>query len=86
VYNLVFKPPLVAGVCDVDGSELVQRADDREDTVRARMAVQIAPLEEVVDHYRTNGVLRTVDGSRPIDEVSTDVLAVVATRDKAGSR
>ena len=86
VYNLVFRPPLVAGICDIDGSELVQRADDREDTVRARMAVQIAPLEEVVDHYRAGGILRTVDCSRPIDEVSTEVLAVVATRDGAGTR
>jgi adenylate kinase family enzyme len=50
------------------------------------MAVQIAPLEEVVDHYRAGGILRTVDGSRPIDEVSADVLAVVATRDGAGTR
>jgi len=77
VYNLASNPPLVAGVCDLDGSELVQREDDREQTVRARMQQQIPPLLDVVDHYRTSGVLRTVDGRLPIDDVSTAVVAAV---------
>ena len=62
VYNLVSNPPRVDGVCDLDGSELVQRADDAEATVRARMAQQVPPLLEVVDHYRARGILTTVDG------------------------
>jgi adenylate kinase len=77
VYNLASNPPLVAGICDLDGSELVQREDDREETVRARMQQQIPPLLDVVDHYRTSGVLRTVDGRLPIDDVSTAVVAAV---------
>jgi adenylate kinase len=77
VYNLASNPPLVAGICDLDGSELVQREDDREATVRARMQQQIPPLLDVVDHYRTGGVLRTVDGRLPIDEVSAEVVAAV---------
>jgi adenylate kinase len=77
VYNLASNPPLVGGICDLDGSELVQREDDREETVRARMQQQIPPLLDVVDHYRTNGVLRTVDGRLPIDDVSTAVVEVV---------
>ncbi len=84
VYNLAFKPPVVPGVCDIDGSELVQRADDREETVRARMAKQLPPLEDVVDHYRSHGGLVSVDGSQPIDDVSRDVLATVSTLDVAG--
>jgi adenylate kinase len=75
VYNMATNPPQVPGVCDLDGSGLVQREDDREETVRARMAQQLPPLRQVVDHYRTTGVLRTVDGLRPIDEVSAAVLA-----------
>ena len=59
------EPARVAGICDLDGSDLVQREDDREETVRARMAQQIAPLREVVDHYRATGVLRTIDGAPP---------------------
>ena len=57
VYNLVSNPPAVDGVCDIDGSALVQRADDAEETVRARMAQQVPPLLEVVEHYRDQGVL-----------------------------
>lgn len=75
VYNVASNPPAVPGVCDLDGSELVQRVDDREETVRARMAEQIEPLREVVDHYRATGVLRTIDGLRPIDEVMAALLA-----------
>ncbi len=77
VYNVVSNPPRVDAVCDVDGSELIQRADDREETVRARMAVQVPPLEAVVDHYRAAGSLVTVDGRRPIDEVGAELLAAV---------
>jgi adenylate kinase len=77
VYNLASNPPVVAGICDLDGSELVQREDDREETVRARMQQQIPPLLDVVDHYRSSGVLRTVDGRLPIDDVSVAVVAAV---------
>jgi adenylate kinase len=82
VYNLASNPPLEDQICDVDGSPIVQRPDDREETVRARMTEQIPPLLEVVDHYREAGVLRTVDGREPIDDVSGGVLA--ATADIAG--
>jgi adenylate kinase len=75
VYNIASNPPQVPGVCDLDGAPLVQREDDREETVRARMAQQIPPLNEVVDHYRATGVLRSVDGLRPIDEVTAALLA-----------
>jgi len=74
VYNIVSNPPKVAGVCDLDGSELVQRADDREETVRARIAQQMPPLDEVVDHYRRGGILANVDGRQPIDGVTRDVI------------
>jgi adenylate kinase len=77
VYNLASNPPRQAGVCDIDGSKLAQRPDDEEATVRARMAKQIPPLLEVVDHYRQRGVLRTIDGRRSIEEVGEAVLAAL---------
>jgi adenylate kinase len=77
VYNLVSNPPRVPGVCDLDGSPLRQRADDDEATVRARLAQQLAPLAEVVEHYRTAGVLREVDGLQSIREVTDELLAVI---------
>ena len=63
VYNLASNPPRVDGICDIDGSPLIQRPDDDEATVRARMLEQIPPLLEVVDHYREAG--RPPDRRRP---------------------
>lgn len=77
VYNIASNPPREPGVCDLDGSPLVQREDDREETVRARMLQQIPPLIEVVGHYRATGALRTVDGLRSIDEVTDQLLAAI---------
>lgn len=74
VFNLTSNPPLADGVCDIDGSDLVQRADDLEATVRARMSEQIPPLMEVVDHYRQAGILQNVDGREPIAAVSERML------------
>jgi adenylate kinase len=73
VFNLATNPPARPGVCDIDGSELTQRPDDEEATVRARMAQQIGPLLEVVDHYRSAGNLVTVDGTAPIEDVSAAI-------------
>jgi adenylate kinase len=77
VYNLASNPPEVAGICDIDGSAIAQRADDEEATVRARMTQQVPALLDVVDHYRTQGVLRTVDGRGDIDAVTDEMLAAV---------
>jgi adenylate kinase len=78
VYNVATNPPREAGRCDLDGSELVQRPDDEEGTVRARMSQQVPPLEEVADHYRGAGILVAVDGRRPIDEVSRALVAALS--------
>jgi adenylate kinase len=79
VYNLASNPPHADGVCDIDGSELVQRPDDNEATVRARMTEQVPPLIEVVDHYRQAGVLQEVDGREPISDVSDRLLRALET-------
>lgn len=77
VYNLVSNPPRDDAKCDLDGSELVQRADDEEATVRARMAQQVPPLLEVVDHYRRRDILTTVDGRQGIDAVTDSLMAAL---------
>ena len=79
VYNLRSNPPQVSGICDIDGSPLRHRADDAVETIRARMAQQLPPLEEVADHYRKQGILATIDGLRPIEAVTPGVLAAVET-------
>lgn len=75
VYNVASNPPLEDSICDLDGSLLIQREDDSEATVRARMAQQIPPLLDVVEHYGRTGVLRTVDGLQTIDQVTAALLA-----------
>jgi adenylate kinase len=75
VYNLLSNPPEVEGICDIDGSELIQRPDDEEATVRNRLADQLPPLNDVVDHYRRAGILAAVDGRQSIDDVGRDVVA-----------
>ena len=78
-YHVNFDPPKNAGFCDQDGSPLVQRDDDREETVKHRLEVfhdQTAPL---VDYYERQGLLRRFDGSRSPDEVHQHIRATLAT-------
>lgn len=76
-YHEVSSPPRVAGVCDLDGSELYQRPDDRPETIRARMTQQLGALDEVIGHYRSAGLLHAVDGQLAIDEVAAAIDAVL---------
>jgi adenylate kinase len=82
-YHVVMNPPRVAGICDVDGSPLFQRDDDRPETIRARLASQLADLDAVVEHYRSTGALQTVDGRQPIAEVSAGLIAALDALDAA---
>ena len=76
-YHETAYPPRVPGVCDIDGSALVQRDDDRPEIVQARLDKQLGALADVVEHYRSAGVLRTVDGRRPIAAVTNDLLDAI---------
>ncbi len=77
VYNETSHPPRLAGRCDIDGSPLIQRDDDRIETVRARLAQQLGALREVRDYYRTRGVLATIDGRGRVDEVTRNLMAAI---------
>lgn len=74
VYHVLANPPRRPGVCNVDGSRLVQRDDDRAETVQARLDAQLGALGEVIDHYRARGVLRTVDGRQAIGHVTRALI------------
>lgn len=84
VYNEASNPPQVAGRCDLDASRLIQRDDDRAETIRARLAQQLGALREVSLHYRDRGVLRSVDGLRSVEEVTGDLLAIVGMTARSG--
>ena len=79
VYHVLWKPPKVAGVCDIDGSPLEQRADDQPETVQARLEKQLPPMYEVVDYYAEHGTLHAVRGDLPIDQVTEELLHAVET-------
>ena len=79
LYHVEFDPPKREGVCDQDGSRLIQRDDDKPEVVKKRLAVyhdQSKPLEE---RYEKQGILRRFDGTRPPAEVHDHIRAAVAT-------
>ncbi len=73
-YHVDSDPPRVAGRCDNDGAELQQRDDDRPEVVRARLAKQVVPMLEVIEHYEQRGIVQHVDGRQPIDAVTDKIL------------
>jgi adenylate kinase len=77
-YHLAGEPPLVAGLCDRDGTPLIQRDDDRPEVVRARLDKQVVPMLEVLAHYDAAGIVERIDGRLPIPEVTAAILGALA--------
>ena len=78
-YHVVFDPPKAEGACDVCGSELYQRTDDNEETVRHRLEVYRAQTEPLVGYYEGHGVLRSAyGGGKMPDDVFAQVQALLA--------
>ncbi len=79
-YNLIFSPPKTEGKCDSCNSALIQREDDKEETVQNRLKVyenQTAPL---IEFYQNLGLLKIADGSGGIDEVQQNILSVLGEK------
>ncbi len=76
-YHLVFNPPKVEGVCDLDGGKLYQREDDNPETVANRLKVNVKQSKPILDFYSKQGVRKNIDGSRNIDEVTADVINIL---------
>jgi adenylate kinase len=79
VYHVELDPPKNEGVCDQDGSRLIQREDDKPETVAKRLAVYRRQTEPVIEWYRDTGLLRTFDGNRSPEEVHGHIRATLAT-------
>jgi adenylate kinase len=75
VFHAKFNPPKKAGVCDVDGSELYQREDDKAETVINRIQVYFQQTRPLIEYYQKAGLLLEVDGKQPIPRVTADLLA-----------
>ena len=80
VYHVEFDPPKNEGVCDQDGSRLIQRDDDKAETVRKRLAVYHDQTEPLIKWYEDRGLLRRFEGTRPPDEVHDRIRATLATK------
>jgi adenylate kinase len=78
-YHVEFDPPKHDGVCDQDGSRLIQRDDDQPDVVRNRLQVYHEQTEPLVDYYDEQGLMRRIDGTRSPTEVHDHIRAVIAT-------
>ena len=77
IYNLVFNPPAVEGICDHDGSPLIHRSDDTEGTVVNRLEVYKKQTEPIIDHYQPQGVVRHIDGTGGMQDIYQRILAVL---------
>ena len=76
-YHLVFNPPKVDGVCDIDGGKLYQRKDDNPETVSNRLSVNVKQSKPILEYYNNKGVLKNIDGSKDIEEVTNDVIDIL---------
>ena len=80
IYHQKFNPPKVAGKCDVDGSELYQREDDKAETVAHRIKVYTDQTSQLVDYYRTQRKLVEIDGAQSIEEVTAVLLSAIRVK------
>ncbi|MCE5090009.1 adenylate kinase [Staphylococcus devriesei] len=76
-YHLVFNPPKVDGICDIDGGKLYQREDDNPETVSNRLSVNVKQSKPILEYYDNKGVLNNIDGAKDIDEVTKDVIDIL---------
>ncbi len=77
-YHLVSKPPREPGVCDVCHTRLIQRSDDREETVRERLRLYHANTEGLVAYYRAQGLLREISGIGDIEDIYSRILETLS--------
>ena len=77
-YHIEHIPPKQEGICDKCGKELVQRDDDKEETVKNRLDVYHKQTQPLIDFYTKQGVLRTVDGTMDMKDVFTAITTLLA--------
>jgi len=79
VFHVKFNPPRVAGVCDIDGSELYERDDDKVETVERRIQVYWKLTSPLIEYYRQRDLLVEIRGDQPIEQVTAQLLAALET-------
>lgn len=76
-YHIQYLPPKTEGICDHCGNELIHREDDKPETVLNRLNVYHAQTQPLIDYYRGEGVLHSIDGTKPRDEVFKAILGIL---------
>jgi adenylate kinase len=79
VFHVDFNPPEQEGVCDLDGSELIVRDDDKPDVIRKRLATYHEKTEPLIDYYDQRSVLRRIGGEAPPDQVTEELQRTLQT-------
>jgi adenylate kinase len=77
LYNIHSQPPLVNELCDVDGSKLVIREDDREEVISGRLAAYESQTRRVANYYRAQRRLVAINADRPVEEVTAQIFGVI---------
>jgi adenylate kinase len=77
IYHKKFSPPKQEGICDIDGSELFQRDDDKEETVAKRLRVYFDRTMPLVEYYRKRGKLIEINGVQPVEQVTKELLTAL---------
>ncbi len=76
-YHLVYAPTKKEGICDVCGSELILRDDDKPETVQKRLGVYHEQTQPLIEYYQQKGILREVDGTQDMEEVFQSILTIL---------
>jgi adenylate kinase len=84
IYNVYSQPPRVADKCDVDGSTLVTRNDDREEVIRERLTAYEQKTKPVAEYYARKGRLVSVNGDLPVEQVTAQIFKVIESQ-RAGA-
>ena len=77
IYHQKFSPPKQSGICDVDGSELYQRDDDKVETVTKRIRVYLDQTMPLVEYYRKRGILLEINGTQAVDQVAQKLVTAL---------
>ena len=81
-YHVEFNPPEEEGICDQCGGKLIQRSDDKEETVKNRIEVNRKKTEKLIDYYQDKNLLETIESTGGIDQVFTKITSIIEEKIK----
>ncbi len=86
IYNVYFQPPRVADICDVDGSPLTIRDDDRTEVIEERLATYDRQTKPVAEYYQQKGRLVSVNGDQPVEQVTEQIFREIESHAAAAAK